>query len=144
MTIVLTNPRSCDLARPSHHPDALLAEMPPDPRRPPAPVARPRPVLDRAPGPDLSPPEYFRRLTGVEVPAEGGFVACPLPGHDERTPSCRVFAEPDRGFWCFGGGRGGRLYDLQSVLDGGPWGRELRGDAFLDAKRRAHAALGCP
>jgi len=53
-----------------------------------------------------------------------------------------VFAEPERGFWCFGCGRGGRLYDLQSLLDGGPWGRELRGDAFVAAKRRAHEALG--
>jgi hypothetical protein len=135
----------CDLARPGHDPAALLGELPADPHAPPAMAprtrARPRPAI-AARGVELSPPEYFGRLAGVEVPAHGGFVACPLPGHEERTPSCRVFAEADRGFWCFGCGRGGRLYDLQSLLDGGPWGRELRGDAFLAAKQRAHRALG--
>jgi DNA primase len=31
---------------------------------------------------------------------------CPLPGHDDRTPSFYLY--PDGGYWCFGCGRGGR------------------------------------
>ncbi len=31
---------------------------------------------------------------------------CPLPGHDERTPS--FYCYPDGGYWCFGCGRGGK------------------------------------
>jgi len=33
-------------------------------------------------------------------------VRCPLPGHDERTPSFYYY--PDGGYWCFGCGRGGK------------------------------------
>lgn len=31
---------------------------------------------------------------------------CPLPGHNERTPS--FYCYPDGGYWCFGCGRGGK------------------------------------
>lgn len=31
---------------------------------------------------------------------------CPLPGHDDRTPSFYVY--PDGGYWCFGCDRGGK------------------------------------
>src|SRR5690348_14474199 len=31
---------------------------------------------------------------------------CPLPGHDDRTPSFYLY--PDGGYWCFGCHRGGK------------------------------------
>lgn len=36
---------------------------------------------------------------------------CPLPGHDERTPSFTVYPG-DRGWWCFGCNRGGDVVNL--------------------------------
>jgi hypothetical protein len=36
----------------------------------------------------------------------------------------------------------GRIYDLAAMMDGGPWGRELRGDAFVAAVERARQVLG--
>ncbi len=82
----------------------------------------------------IDPPSYFRALAGVEVPTEGGMIPCPLSDHDDAHASCQVLAEPDRGWWCFGCSRGGRVYDLASLLVGGPWGRELRGHCFATAQ----------
>ncbi len=48
-------------------------------------------------------------LEFMDNPRRSGtcFVArCPLPGHDERTPS--FYCYPDGGYWCFGCGRGGK------------------------------------
>jgi hypothetical protein len=90
----------------------------------------------------VAPPVYFRALCGVDVPAADGMVKCPLPDHDDAYASCQVFAEAERGWWCFGCARGGRVYDLASLLKGGPWGRELRGDAFSRAVELAREALG--
>jgi hypothetical protein len=64
----------------------------------------------------IEPAVYFRALCGVEVPAGGGMVKCPLPDHDDAYASCQVFAEAERGWWCFGCARGGRIYDLASLL----------------------------
>ena len=36
---------------------------------------------------------------------------CPLPGHDEKTPSFTVYPG-DRGWWCYGCQRGGDVVDL--------------------------------
>ena len=83
----------------------------------------------------ISPPEYFEKLAGIVVPRDG-LVSCPAPGHLDRNPSCSVGAGPDRGWCCHAGGCGARgaIYDLASVLLGGPWGRELRGEAFKRAR----------
>ena len=43
---------------------------------------------------------------------------CLLPGHEERTPSFTVYADNDRGFWCYGCGRGGDVVDLAAAA----WG----------------------
>jgi hypothetical protein len=51
-----------------------------------------------------------------------------------------VFAQPERGFRCFGCGR--RVYDLRSLLDGGPWEPAAR-RGLLAAKQSAHQALRC-
>lgn len=49
-----------------------------------------------------------------------------------------VWAEPERGWWCFGCGRGGGIYDLGSLLAGGPCGAALQGEEF----RRVREGLG--
>jgi hypothetical protein len=84
----------------------------------------------------VDPPAYFRALCALEVPEAGGMIRCPLPDHDDSHSSCQVFAEAERGWWCYGCGRGGRIYDLASLLAGGPWGRELREEAFLRSRER--------
>jgi hypothetical protein len=83
----------------------------------------------------ISPPEYFERLAGIVVPSDG-LVSCPAPGHVDRNPSCSVGTNPDQGWCCHAGGCGARgaIYDLASVLLGGPWGHELRGEAFKRAR----------
>jgi hypothetical protein len=92
----------------------------------------------------VPPPVYFELLAGVEVPERGGDIRCPLPDHDEQNPSCRVYASPERGWMCFGCQRGGTIYDLASLMEGGPGGRRgaLRDDAFRRVKRRVHELLG--
>ena len=59
----------------------------------------------------------------------------PAPWHPTRTRPAR--SGPTRQGWkCHGGscGAGGAIYDLASVLLGGPWGRELRGEQFKRAR----------
>lgn len=81
----------------------------------------------------IAPPRYFALLTGLDVPDGGGYVSCPV--HAERTASCHVW--PDgRGWWCFGCGRGGGVYDLAALLAGGPWGRDLSGAHFIAVRDR--------
>ena len=79
--------------------------------------------------------EYFEQLAGIEVP-RGGLVSCPAPWHEDQHPSCSVGTDPTRGWKCHGGGcgAGGAIYDLASVLLGGPWGREFRGEQFKRAR----------
>jgi RepB DNA-primase from phage plasmid len=122
-------------------PDALLG-----PRfAAPEPVGRPEAArrigLRHDPLRDLDPPSYFAALCGIDTDPDA-LVACPLPDHDDRTPSCRVYATAQRGWWCFGCARGGRIYDLASLLQGGPWGRELRGEPFRRARELVRERLG--
>lgn len=43
---------------------------------------------------------------------------CPLPDHDEKTPSFTVYADDERGWWCFGCNRGGDVLDLHQLAHG--------------------------
>jgi len=83
----------------------------------------------------ISPPEYFEKLAGIVVPRDG-LVSCPAPEHEDRNPSCSVGTSPETGWCCHSGdcGARGAIYDLASVLLGGPWGHELRGEAFKRAR----------
>jgi RepB DNA-primase from phage plasmid len=129
-----------DLARRPVDPRALQARLAdPKPRRPRA--ARPRPAPTSSRAEELTPAEYFRALCGLE-PDAAGYVRCPLPDHEDRTPSCKLYAD----HWhCYGCGRHGSIYDLASLLEGGPWGRGLNDrDRFLELKARVHARLGLP
>ena len=91
----------------------------------------------------IGPPEYFEKLAGIVVPRDG-LVSCPAPWHDDRHPSCSVGTTPEQGWCCHSGNCGARgaIYDLASVLLGGPWGRELRGEAFRRARTYVGGVLG--
>ena len=95
---------------------------------------RPRIRVEHAdPYKQISPPEYFEALAGIDVP-NGGLVNC--PAHDDQHPSCSVGAHASQGWRCHAASCGARgaIYDLASVLLGGPTGPELRGDAFNRAR----------
>ena len=71
-------------------------------------------------------------------------MSLPRPGARDTHPSCSVGTEPEQGWCCHSAGCGARgaIYDLASVLDGGPWGRELRGEAFARARARVIEVFG--
>jgi RepB DNA-primase from phage plasmid len=134
-----------DQARPPVDPEAIRAVLP-DPEPPPAePSANGQRPGGGYPEDELAliaPPAYFLALCGVRVPDGGGMVRCPLPDHDDAYASCQVYAEADQGWWCFGCARGGRIYDLASLMSGGAWGRELRGEAFRSVREMVAAVVG--
>lgn len=69
------------------------------------------------------------RVAEIETelrPVGGKLVGrCPLPDHEERTPSFYCYAKENSGFydswWCFGCGRGGDAIDLWHAQQG-PFG----------------------
>lgn len=54
--------------------------------------------------------------TGLRRVGERWVGLCPLPDHDEKTPSFTVF--PDDHWWCFGCNRGGDVLDLHQLAHG--------------------------
>ena len=114
--------------------EQLVGDLP-DPTPPATTRRHGRRVEHQDPYKRISPPEYFEQLAGIEVP-RGGLVRCPAPWHEDQHPSCSVGTESTTGWKCHGGscGAGGAIYDLASVLLGGPWGRELRGEQFKRAR----------
>jgi hypothetical protein len=116
------------------YPVAQLVGELPDPARQAAPRSR-RPGQRADPYKRISPPEYFEKLAGIVVPRDG-LVSCPAPEHEDRNPSCSVGSSPETGWCCHSGvcGARGAIYDIASVLLGGPWGHELRGEAFKRAR----------
>jgi hypothetical protein len=132
-----------DLALPGYPIAALVGDLP-DPTTPTPPRMRQR-VANSDPYKRISPPEYFEKLAGVVVPRDG-LVCCPAAGHEDRNPSCSVGADANQGWRCHAGGCGARgaIYDLASVLLGGPWGGELRGEAFKRARAYVADVFGEP
>jgi hypothetical protein len=78
----------------------------------------------------IPPADYVTRLTGEDA-EEGREIRCPLPGHDERTGSFHVY-DAERGWYCFGCGRGGDVYNLAGYL----WGIDSRGPGFREIRER--------
>jgi len=135
-----------DLASADVAPGRLVAGLvdpdPPPPPPSPAQRARQHARVQADTAAQLDPPAYFAALAGREVADRGGHVPCPLPGHTEQISSCMVYESAQRGWWCYGCGCGGTIYDLASLLEGGPWGHDLRGEQFNEVKRRVHDQLG--
>jgi hypothetical protein len=122
-----------------------LRELVGDLADPPQPARRRRPagapVAHNDPHKRIAPAEYFRRLAGIEVP-ERGLVSCPNPAHADTTPSCHVGGDAGEGWCCHGCGAGGAIYDLASVLLGGPTGQWLRGEQFRRAREHVIRTFG--
>ena len=82
----------------------------------------------------IPPPVYVEQLTGQRV-GRSGKIRCPF--HEDRTPSMHVYDDPERGWYCFGCGRGGTIYDLASLL----LRRETHGREFIELRRELRALV---
>jgi hypothetical protein len=91
-----------------------------------------------------TPREYFAALCGVAETNRDGKARCPLPDHDDPRASLWIGDSPEAGWFCFGCSRGGRIFDLASLLIGGPWGADLRGEAFREARAELERRLRVP
>jgi len=83
----------------------------------------------------LRPRVYVERLTGRPV-GRSGKVRCPF--HEDRTPSLHVYESAAEGWYCFGCGRGGSIYDFAALL----LGRSTRGEDFIELRRELEAIIG--
>ena len=130
-----------DLELPRYRIEELVGDLP-DP-----PGARIRLPAKRHAGEDtdpykrIAPVEYFEVLAGITVPSSGR-VRCPSPSHPDRNPSCDVGNDPEQGWICRSCQAGGAIYDLASVLLGGPTGQTLRGEDFKRARDYIRDAFG--
>lgn len=71
----------------------------------------------------LEPAMYVEVLAGLRVPRDRK-VRCPF--HEDDSPSLHLYAEPARGWYCYGCRRGGSVYDFAAAL----WGLSTRGNDF--------------
>lgn len=120
---------SCDL-RARYALDDVVGALPdpPDHARDRAiPVERTAPTDDPLLG--IDPDTYVERLAGVRVPRSGK-IRCPF--HDDAVASLHVYAEPERGWYCYGCLRGGTIYDFAAWT----FGLTTRGGDFLELRRR--------
>jgi hypothetical protein len=81
-------------------------------------------AMDDDPLRRIPPAVYVQVLTG-RVAGRARKVRCPF--HEDRTPSLHVYERPEQGWYCFGCGRGGSIYDLAAEL----YGVSPRGRGFL-------------
>jgi hypothetical protein len=84
---------------------------------------------------EVEPTAYVEALTAEQVPSSG-VMRCPLPGHEDRTPSFHVYGA-ERGWFCFGCARGGSIIDLGALV----LGIEPRGPGYHEIRRRLLDAL---
>jgi hypothetical protein len=82
----------------------------------------------------IPPALYVERLTAQRV-GHSRKVRCPF--HDDQTPSLHAYEDSERGWYCFGCGRGGSIYDLAALL----WQRGTRGEDFLQLRRELKALV---
>lgn len=114
-------------------PAEVVGELPdpPERRAEPRKVHREPGVPNDDPLHGIPPVEYVEALTGERVGRDGK-LCCPLPGHDDRTPSFQAYDDPAQGWYCFGCDRGGDIYSLAAAL----WALGTVGDDFLILRRR--------
>ena len=110
--------------------------LPPEPS-PSEPVIRSRrPRIGLGDPLEAIPPRvYVEQLTGQRV-GRSGKIRCPFH-HEDRTPSLHVYDDPEQGWYCFGCGRGGTIYDLASLL----WDRDTHGREFVELRRELLALV---
>jgi hypothetical protein len=89
-------------------PERVAASTVAGPLPEPAPVAPPVPLRYDALR-EIEPAVFVRVLLGVDVPRSRK-VLCPF--HRDDSPSLHVYETGERGWYCFGCGRGGSIYDL--------------------------------
>jgi hypothetical protein len=82
----------------------------------------------------VPPHVYFEAIAGIVVPANGR-VSCPVPGHEDRHPSCQVTS---RGWRCWSCGAGGSIIDLGAAI----YGIEPVDRGYHEIRRRLLADLG--
>ena len=117
----------------------LVGELPdpPDADAPP-PIANSRSVAALAtadPLRQLPPAVYVQALTGRTIGRDHK-IACPFHGED-HVPSLHVYDTPERGWYCFGCGRGGSIYDLAAEV----YGLSPRGREFVELRERLQRHL---
>ena len=119
-------PAAVELER--FRPERIAAATVVGPLPEPAPAAAPIPIRQDALR-DIEPAIFIRVLLGVEVPRNRK-VLCPF--HRDDAPSLHVYETGERGWYCFGCGRGGSIYDLAAGL----WDLGTSGGDFLELRRR--------
>jgi hypothetical protein len=117
---------------------ALVGELDDPPARKTPRPARRRGVGER--GDDdvlrqVTPAVYVQALTRLTAGRDGK-VSCPFHGQD-RTPSLHVYEDPAAGWYCFGCGRGGSIFDLGAEV----FGLSTRGRDFVELRGRLREAL---
>jgi hypothetical protein len=130
-----------NLALAPYEPAGLVGDLvdPPEARVPAPQTRRGGDGGEADPFKQIPAPVYFAQLAGIPVAPRGGLVGC--PAHEDEHPSCSV--SPKEPVWrCHACGAGGAIYDLASVVLGGPWGPELRGEAFKRARAFVVEVLG--
>jgi DNA primase len=67
--------------------------------------------------------DYARTLTELKPNGRRLAASCPIPGHNDRTPSFHIWPSEAGGSWyCFGAcGRGGDVIDLCRAVEGGQY-----------------------
>lgn len=83
----------------------------------------------------IEPERYVTALTGLRVDRDRK-VRCPL--HDDRTASLHVYEHPSDGWYCFGCGQGGSVFDLAAAL----WGIEPRSAGFIALRAALQQRFG--
>lgn len=78
---------------------------------------------------EIEPAVYVRVLLGVDVPRHRKI---PCPFHRDDSPSLHVYETAEGGWYCYGCGRCGSIYDFAAEL----WGLGTRGADFLELRRR--------
>lgn len=118
----------------AHHEGVI--DLPVKRSEPPKRTWMPRPTTPGRALDDIPTLDYVQALTGHEVPI-GRFARCPLPDHDDSTPSFKA----DQHLWvCYGCNRGGRIFDFAAALWG--YAPPLRGGTFREIRNRLLDELG--
>lgn len=122
----------------AHHEGSIYLPVVAAPR--PKRAWKPRRVNDPSAALDtLETSDYVHALTGTEV-APRKPACCPLPGHDDDSPSFSVTRSDPTHFYCYGCNRGGSIFDFAAHLWEIPG--SLRGDRFREVRDRLLDELG--